>query len=217
MVRRFTKFSAVGIAGTGVQLLALALYLKLHANYLWATAAAVETAILHNFLWHSLWTWRECTCSQHRAGAAQKGDWPPRRDRRARLRCAGQSLGHFWRFQASNGVVSIASNVALMRLLTGSSGIPPVPANLIAVAATSLVNFWLGDRFVFRADLATRNSAGHSQNHAELRLSAQHSLVRVIDAIERENLVHRPHSGEYAEPQRVLRIDGCARVPPLHR
>jgi putative flippase GtrA len=117
-VIRWLKFSAVGAAGTGVQLLALALYLKLDMNYLLATAAAVETALLHNYVWHSHWTWR---------GRA----------------------GRFWRFQLSNGLVSIVSNVFIMRLLTGWAGVPPVPANLAAIAATSLMNLWLGDRWVF--------------------------------------------------------------------
>jgi hypothetical protein len=36
-----------------------------------------------------------------------------------------------------------------MRLLVGAWGMPPLAANLIAVLACSLVNFWLGDRLVF--------------------------------------------------------------------
>lgn len=118
MITRWLKFSAVGIVGTGVQLLALALYLKLHLNYLLATAAAVETAILHNYLWHARWTWR------------------------------GRK-GNFWGFQLSNGLVSMVSNLVLMRLLTGWAGLPPVRANLLAIGVTALVNFWLGERFVF--------------------------------------------------------------------
>ncbi len=132
---RWAKFSAVGIAGTVVQLLALALYLKLHMNYLVATALAVETAILHNYLWHTRWTWRE-------------------------------RPGSFWRFQISNGLVSIASNVILMRMLTGSLGLPPLPANLAAVAATSLVNFWLGDRWVFGYRSALRASSTVARNES---------------------------------------------------
>lgn len=115
---RWLKFSIVGIVGTGVQLLSLALFLRLHMNYLVATALAVEAAILHNYFWHSRWTWR----------------------------CLP---GSFWRFQASNGMVSICSNLVLMRLLTGWAGIPVVPSNLAAIAMTCVVNFWLGDRWVF--------------------------------------------------------------------
>lgn len=115
---RWLKFSTVGIAGTGVQLLALYRLLKFHMNYLAATALAVETAVLHNYIWHSSWTWR------------------------------GRP-GSFWRFQLSNGLVSIGSNLILMRLLTGWAGIPVVRANLAAIAMTSLLNFWFSDRWVF--------------------------------------------------------------------
>jgi putative flippase GtrA len=119
-VIRWLRFSAVGIAGTGVQLLALWLLLKLRMNYLAATALAVEAALLHNYVWHSLWTWRGLT-------------------------------GSLWRFQVSNGLVSICSNLILMRLFTGWLGIPALPANLAAVAIMSVVNFRLGDRWVFTA------------------------------------------------------------------
>jgi putative flippase GtrA len=53
------------------------------------------------------------------------------------------------RFHMANGVVSILSNLALMKLFTGIIGIGPVPANLAAIGITSLVNFFLGDRWVF--------------------------------------------------------------------
>jgi putative flippase GtrA len=53
------------------------------------------------------------------------------------------------RFHFANGLVSILSNLALMKLFTGIMHIGPVPANLAAIAITSLVNFFLGDRWVF--------------------------------------------------------------------
>lgn len=120
---RWLKFNTVGVVGTGVQLLILYLLLKLRMNYLAATALAVEVALLHNYVWHSRWTWREI---------------------------AGSFLrGSLWRFQLSNGLVSICSNLLLMRLLAGWAGIPALPANLSAIAITSVVNFWLSDKWVF--------------------------------------------------------------------
>ena len=57
---RWLKFNFVGLIGIGVQLLALALLKSgLHLNYLLATALAVETAVVHNFLWHERFTWRD--------------------------------------------------------------------------------------------------------------------------------------------------------------
>ena len=59
--------------------------------------------------------------------------------------------GSLWRFHAANGLVSIVSNLIWMRLLTGWMEVPPVPANLAAIALTSLANFLLGERWVFLA------------------------------------------------------------------
>ena len=55
---RWVRFNAVGILGAGIQLAMLWLMLRLHVNYLVATAIALETALLHNYVWHCRWTWR---------------------------------------------------------------------------------------------------------------------------------------------------------------
>ncbi len=61
---RWLKFNLVGGMGIAVQLLMLVvLKTGLHLNYLIATALAVETAVVHNFLWHERFTWAD------RAGA----------------------------------------------------------------------------------------------------------------------------------------------------
>jgi putative flippase GtrA len=124
-VIRWLKFNAVGGMGVAVQLAALAV-LKgwLHVAYLVATAAAVEIALLHNFVWHERWTWRD--------------------------RGAGGRLGRLARFHLANGLVSIVVNLALMRLLVGRMHWPYLAANVAAIAAGSLVNFFLGDLLVFR-------------------------------------------------------------------
>ena len=102
------------------------MYLKLHMNYLAATAAGRRDRVAaHHYVWHRHWTWQGRDAS-------------------------------FWRFQLSNGAVSIVSNVVMMRLLTGWAGIPPLPANLAAIAITSLVNFGLGDRWVFAQSAKAR-------------------------------------------------------------
>jgi len=56
-VKRWLRFNAVGILGAGIQLAALALMLRLHIHYLVATVLAIEAALLHNYVWHRLWTW----------------------------------------------------------------------------------------------------------------------------------------------------------------
>jgi len=57
--------------------------------------------------------------------------------------------GSLWRFHLANGLLSLISNLVWMRMFTGWLGIPPLPANLMAIALTSTANFVLGDRWVF--------------------------------------------------------------------
>ena len=130
-MNRWLKFNAVGLAGAGVQLSVLAGLNAAGLHYLLATAIAVESAILHNYAWHRVWTWK---------------DRP------------GRSL---WRFHLANGVTSMISNLVLMRLLAGWLELPVATANLTAIMLTSLVNFLLGDRWVF----APQVQPGAVQDH----------------------------------------------------
>jgi putative flippase GtrA len=124
---RWMKFNLVGGIGIAVQLAALAFFRSvLGLNYLWATALAVEIAVIHNFLWHERFTWRDRP-SLH----------------------AWQSLIRLAKFNATNGAVSIAGNLLIMRLLVGQAHVNYVVANLIAVTICSVVNFLLSDRLVF--------------------------------------------------------------------
>lgn len=128
---RWLKFNAVGAAGIVVQLGVLAaLTSGLGVGYLVATALAVETAVLHNFFWHERWTWGDRTQGRRRMGAV---------------------LGRLLRFNLSNGLVSILTNLVLMRVLVGRLGLHYLPANMLAIAAGSLVNFLVSHLFVFRA------------------------------------------------------------------
>ena len=125
---RFLKFNFVGGIGMAIQLGALTLFRSgFHLNYLVATALAVETAVIHNFLWHEQFTWRDRP-SAHL--------W--------------HSLRRFARFNMSNGAVSILGNLAIMRVLVGALRMNYVAANLAAAAFCSIANFLLSDRFVFR-------------------------------------------------------------------
>ncbi len=127
---RWLKFNTVGGIGIGVQLGALALFRSwLKFDYLLATALAVEIAVIHNFLWHERFTW-----------ADRPADRPL------------QSLVRFAKFNASNGLVSIVGNVLLMRLLVGGLKFNYLAANVVAIVVCSLVNFLLGDRFVFQTE-----------------------------------------------------------------
>ena len=122
---RFVKFNSVGVAGFLLQIAVLAALLYGGVHYLAATALAVESAVLHNFFWHERWTWRD-------RPAAGRG-----------------RLHRLGRFHALNGLVSLIGNVALMGLFVGTVGLPPIPANLLAVLVCGLVNYFASDRLVF--------------------------------------------------------------------
>ena len=74
-----------------------------------------------------------------------------------------ERAGSLWRFHLANGLISLLSNLVLMRVFTGWLGIPVLPANLLAIGLTSILNFVLGDRWVFSAKRADRGLDGGSQ------------------------------------------------------
>ena len=126
---RWLKFNFVGGIGIGVQLAMLGLLVHVFKlPYLVATAAAVETAVLHNFIWHERFTWVDRTRESH----------------------GRQIAARLLRFHAGNGAISIVGNLLLMRLLVGAFGLEPLVANGIAIAACALLNFAAGEWFVFR-------------------------------------------------------------------
>ena len=88
---RWLKFNFVGALGIAVQMGSFALFFSaLHVPYIPATALAVEAAVLHNFVWHERFTWKDRTSDAARP-----------RDVAMRL----------VRFHAGNGAVSILGNV----------------------------------------------------------------------------------------------------------
>jgi putative flippase GtrA len=130
---RWMKFNAVGGMGIAVQVAALAVFRSwLNLEYLWATVLAVELAVIHNFFWHERFTW---------------ADRPPGRPINSLVRLA--------KFNASNGAVSIAGNLLVMRLLVGALNFNEIASNLSAIVMCSLLNFVLGDRFVFETESPT--------------------------------------------------------------
>jgi putative flippase GtrA len=137
-MRHFLKYNVVGLLGNTLKLTLLALLHELGGlGYLAATALAVEAAMLHNFLWHLGWTWRE--------------------------RCVGNTLRErmarlAW-FQLSNGGVALVMNLLVMRVLVGETGMHYLPANLIATAVAGIINFVIADLVIFRD--ASARTLGH--------------------------------------------------------
>jgi dolichol-phosphate mannosyltransferase len=142
---RWTKFSAVGSIGMAVHLGLLALFVKVFGmHYLLATALSVETAVLHNFVWHCLWTW---------------ADRPV-----ARLSAIAATL---LRFHLSNGFVSIAGNLFFMHLFVGVMASDPFVASLLSIAPCAVINFMVSDRWVFLSPRGELRLAGRMEASGE--------------------------------------------------
>ena len=122
---RWWKFNLVGAVGMLLQLAALALFNRWFAgHYLYASAAAIELTLLHNFVGHLYYTWSD------------------RRDSSA-------LLGQLMRFHLSNGLVSMLGNLALMRILVHHAGLPVLASNCIAILCCSILNFCLANHWTF--------------------------------------------------------------------
>jgi putative flippase GtrA len=132
MLNRSAKFALVGAIGIVVQLATLHWLANSGWSYLLATAIAVEAALLHNFVWHENFTWKD----------------------RGQPTSSGLCL-RFLRFHISNGVISIAGNLFLMRLFVGGISMHPIPANLASITICCLANFLVSDRWVFLAPRQT--------------------------------------------------------------
>jgi putative flippase GtrA len=131
---RWCRFNLVGALGMALQLALLAFFNRISGgHYLLATAVAVELTLLHNFVWHFRFTWLD------------------RRD-------PSSISARLFRFHLSNGIVSFAGNLALMRIFVRGLGLPIVPANFLAILVCSFANFVLSHCWVF-----TRNSAATAQ------------------------------------------------------
>ncbi len=124
---RWCKFNFVGGIGIGVQFAAL-FFLRsiLGFDYLFATAIAVEAAVVHNFVWHEQFTWADRVDSSWR-----------------------QSLPRLLRFNLTTGAVSILGNLALMRVMVGEGHMDYLVANAIAIALCSIANFLVSEEWVF--------------------------------------------------------------------
>ena len=131
-------FNLVGCAGFIVQISALAWFTRVWGwHYLAATAVAMETVIVQNYLAHSRWTW---------------ADRPAMTSRERLMRPL--------RYQSAK-TLSLALNVTLTALFVSSAGLPPEAANLLAVLVCAALNYAAADRLVFR-DVADQVEAERS-------------------------------------------------------
>jgi dolichol-phosphate mannosyltransferase len=133
----FMRFNVVGLVGFALQ--SGALFVLTHGahpiGYLLATAAAVELAVLNNFVWHQRWTWKDRPSTT-----------------------AGETLRRLAKFNLTNGVVSLTGNLVFMSILVGRLGLPITGSNFASVLACSICNFFLADRIAFQVEKHTQRA-----------------------------------------------------------
>lgn len=125
--RHFGRFNLVGLLGAALQLLLLHVLTKcFHVPGIGATPLAVEIVVLHNFMWHERFTWR---------------DRQPKRARQVIIRLV--------RFHAGNGFISLLGNTVLTYWLVDRLKAPLLPSALGAIAVCAVANFLIADRWVY--------------------------------------------------------------------
>ena len=135
---RFGRFNLVGLMGAALQLGLLDLLIGwVRLSSVTAAPIAVETVILHNFLWHERFTWR---------------DPAPVGLRRRAIR--------LWRFHASNGLISLVGNTLLTYCLSYQFKVPPLASTVTAIALCGPINFLVADCWVYREPPSGRRPCG---------------------------------------------------------
>ena len=176
---RWGKFNLVGAMGMVVQLAALALLNRWTAgHYMYASAAAIEIALLHNFMWHVHYTWSD------------------RRDSAARLR-------QLVRFHLSNGLVSMLGNLALMRLLVHEARLPLLVSNPFGSLYLSRRGLSSSRTSTVMANRTLLNLS-RARSGAQISLCNQFfsTTVPAMASIRPEYLLHRGHG---PSPRAALR------------
>ncbi len=124
---RFLKFCAVGGSGVAVNAGMFRLLLKsAHFDYRLASIIAIETAIISNFIWNYLWTFRDRMVSS-----------------------ANARVWMFARFNLTSGMTALVVNWGILVALKEVFGMYEELANLIGIAAGTLANFLLSHFWAF--------------------------------------------------------------------
>lgn len=126
MFRRYVQFCLVGSTGTALDMgliYLLASPSQLGWNLSLSKVVAAEVALVNNFVWNDLWTFRHC---------ADTG-WRPR-------------LGRLLKFNLICGV-GIGWSVGLLNLQVYGFHWNVYLSNFIAIVFVSFWNYWLNARF----------------------------------------------------------------------
>jgi putative flippase GtrA len=183
MTPRLQAFVTVGAIGFLLQIAALALLtMAVGWPYEPATVVAVELAVIHNFVWHERWTWRDRTTGE------------------------GGLSRRFLRYQATTGVTSLAGNAISVAFFVETLGMNAIAANIAAVGVMSVANFVVSDRWVFvrRLSLVGALALAMSSSQAaaaELKPETVAAWNDYVAATEARVSRARPGFARHQEPQ----------------
>ncbi len=131
-IRRFIRFGVVGGSGVAVnQGLLMFLHGLLGWPLLLSSVIAIETAILNNFFWSSVWIWRY--------------DYE---------RSSGRVLRKLLQYQVATLFTSLVVNSGVLTGLVYLFAVDYRIANLVGIAAGMGANFAAGEFWVFRGERA---------------------------------------------------------------
>lgn len=129
MVKRFIKFSVVGLSGTLVNMAVYAVAVNSGLYYLLAAVVSFLFAVTNNFYWNFRWTFK---------GQAAY------RSRRNK----------YFRFLAVS-LINLAINLFLLRLFVEMMTMDKTLAQLVSIGLVSILNFIMNSRFTFGEKTST--------------------------------------------------------------
>jgi dolichol-phosphate mannosyltransferase len=125
---RIIKFGTVGVSGVFVNSAILWFLTEIVSiDYRFSAITAIEISILNNFLWNSVWTWKD-----HKASGS------------------ASILRRLLKFHLSCIFTAFFINYGLLILLTELFNVPYMISNLIGIAVGSAVNFLASHFWVFQ-------------------------------------------------------------------
>jgi len=127
-ISRIIKFGTVGVSGIFVNSAILVFFTEIvRIDYRFSSITAIEISILNNFLWNSVWTWKDQNVTD-----------------------SGSVFLRLLKFHLSCIFTAFFINYGLLILLTELFNVPYMISNLIGIAAGSAVNFLTSHFWVFQ-------------------------------------------------------------------
>ena len=123
MLKKFLKFSVVGLSGSFVNLSIYTLLLTINMNYLLAAIIAFFFAVTNNFYWNFRWTFR--------------------------TQEAKRSTGNMYLRFFGISVFNLGINLVLLHWFVEEVAIDHQISQLLAIALVSGLNFAMNLRFTF--------------------------------------------------------------------